>query len=236
VIVAITMVRDEADILPWTFAHMLDQVDHVIVADNGSVDGTRDMLTDPSLDGRVTVIDDPEVGYYQARKMTALAHQAGEIGADWVVPFDADEAFWLPVLAAIDADVINVRSYVHVPHRTDDAAELNPIRRIRYRLFDREPFPKVVYRYHPKAKLAQGNHSVKIPGARTIEAGSMRHYQYRSLDQVKRKVRQGTTAYKATNLPVTEGAHWRQLAALDDDQLAAWWDAYTSQPLVYDPA
>ena len=41
---AVTMVRDEADIIETTVRHMLTQVDVVIVADNRSVDGTREIL------------------------------------------------------------------------------------------------------------------------------------------------------------------------------------------------
>ena len=44
--------------------HLLAQgVDKIVVADNRSVDGTREILE--SLP--VTVIDDPEVGYYQSK-------------------------------------------------------------------------------------------------------------------------------------------------------------------------
>jgi glycosyltransferase involved in cell wall biosynthesis len=118
-VAAIAMVRDEADIVGSTVAHMLTQVDHVIVADNGSVDGTRDILA--SLD--VELVDDPERGYYQSRKMTALAAQARAAGHDWVVPFDADEVWYSPFGRIADVlDGIGVQwlaapasLYDHVP-------------------------------------------------------------------------------------------------------------------------
>jgi hypothetical protein len=40
-VVAVSMVRDEEDIVGATVAHMRSQVDHVIVADNLSTDRTR---------------------------------------------------------------------------------------------------------------------------------------------------------------------------------------------------
>lgn len=225
-IVAITMVRDEIDILPWTLAHMLDQVDYVIVADNGSVDGTREHLADMAAasPSRLLVQDDPEPGYYQADKMTRLAHQAGDMGATWVVPFDADEAWDLPDLATLDADVITVRPWWHVPHN-DDPVDPNPLVRIRWRLSQRQAMPKVAFRYHPHAQLHMGNHAVRRPIGSTIAAaGEMRHYPFRSLDQTRRKVTNGAQAYRAApDLDAGYGAHWRQLDSFDDDALEAWW-------------
>ena len=46
------MVRDEADIIASMLDHHLEQgVDHFVVTDNGSVDGTREILED-WLDGK----------------------------------------------------------------------------------------------------------------------------------------------------------------------------------------
>lgn len=92
-VVAITMVRDEEDIIDWTLQHLLEQgIDHIIVADNLSVDKTPWKLAALASTGRVTVIQDEEPGYYQDEKMTRLAHMAAnDFGAEWVVPFDADE-------------------------------------------------------------------------------------------------------------------------------------------------
>ena len=227
-IIAVTMVRDEADIIGHTLAHMLTQVDHVIVADNLSTDGTAAILH--SFD-HVTVINDHERGYFQADKMTRLAHQAGDMGASWVVPFDADEAWYLPDLGTVDADVVQVRPYVYVP-QPSDPDDPNPITRITWRLPQPERQFKVCFRYHPAAELHMGNHDVDRPGGR-VQAGTVRHYQYRTVEQVRRKVSNGVEAYDATGLPSMYGTHWRELHAHTD--LDAWWDGYITQPLVHDP-
>ena len=91
-IVAVTMVRDEADVIGPVLANLYAQgVDHIIAADNLSTDRTRSILEQHD---RLTIIDDPEPGYYQATKMTRLARQAHDMGADWVLPFDADEVWY----------------------------------------------------------------------------------------------------------------------------------------------
>lgn len=229
--VAVSMVRDEADIIGFTLAHLLDQVDHAIVADNLSVDSTRQILE--SFGDRVTVIDDQDPGYWQSQKMTRLAHLAGDMGAEWVIPFDADEAWWLPDLDTIDADVVQGRPWVYVP-QPDDPDDPNPLTRITWRLPEPEPQNKVAFRYHPTAVLHMGQHDVDRPGSRMVGA-AVRHYQYRSLDQVRRKVRNGTDAYARTSLNRTYGTHWRELQERDADELEAWWLDYTSQPLVHEP-
>lgn len=228
-IVAVSMVRDEEDILPYTLDLMLSQVDHAIIADNLSVDGTRAILE--SFGDQVTIVEDTEPGYYQADKMTNLAHRAGDMGADWVIPFDADEAWWLPDLNRIDADIVTSRPLVYVPH---NPAGPNPITDWHWRKPDPEPQHKVCFRYHPNAQLHMGQHDVTMPG-RKVEAATVRHYQYRSLEQVRRKVRNGVQAYDASDLPALYGSHWRNLNAFDDRDLWQWWDDYCNTDIVHDP-
>ena len=87
--IAVTMVKNEQDIVGPIIEHMVGQVDHVIVADNMSTDDTRAILND--FGDSITVIDDLDPAYEQSKKMSALAQQALLLGAEWVVPFDADE-------------------------------------------------------------------------------------------------------------------------------------------------
>ena len=230
-IVAVSMVRDEQDVIGYTLAHMLTQVDHAIIADNLSTDSTRAIL---QRFDHVTIVDDPVLAYMQADKMTTLAHQAGDMGATWVVPFDADEAWYLPDLEALDAEVLTCRPHVYVPQPSDDETDPNPITRIQWRVSEPERQHKVCFRYHPHAALHMGQHDVNRPGRR-VEAGAVRHYQYRTLDQVRRKVSNGTQAYAAADLPSLYGSHWRDLAERDDAALEAWWDVYVNQPLELAP-
>ena len=73
---------------------LTQDVDHLLVADNGSVDGTLELVEAMSLrDSRIHVAYDREPAYYQGEKMSLLVRAASRAGADWVVPFDADE-FW----------------------------------------------------------------------------------------------------------------------------------------------
>lgn len=240
-IVAVSMFKDEGDIAGATVSKLLEEgVDHVIVADNLSTDDTRSILE--SFGADVTVVDDPEVGFFQSRKMDALAHRAGDMGADWIIPFDADEWFYSPqgrigdVLPQCDATVLQVKALRHFPHPTDDLAEADPVRRMKWRSIYEMDGAKVAYRYHPDARLHMGNHDVVLDGRREDGWLELREFQYRSYEHFVRKVRNGKAAYDATDLPESCGIHWRRNGALDEDGLRAEWAEYLAIPTVYDPA
>jgi hypothetical protein len=236
---AISMVRDEADIIGWSIDHLLAEgIGLVIVADNLSTDETRAILeTRP-----VHIVDDPEPGFYQSRKMTQLARLAAELGAEWIIPFDADELWHstagriADVLQQIDVDVLEAELLDHLPDVSDAVDEPNPWRRSAWRRAQPQPQPKVAFRADPEAILAMGNHGVVRRGERARGILTVRHLQFRSPQQLVRKVRQGAAAYQRTDLPETFGAHWRQLARETDEQLQARWLSLLSEPRVFDPA
>lgn len=240
-VAAVCMVKDEADIVEVTVGHMTRQVDYVLVADNGSTDGTRDILEGLGVE----VIDDPEPGYFQSRKMTALALQAAAAGAEWVVPFDADE-FWAVKEGRI-ADVLSelppeakVAEAGVLDHVATDGPGLSPWRRAEVL-----PLRKVACRPHPDLKIAQGNHHAIYrgdPHPLTVTGLlEIRHWPHRSPEQMIRKARNGAAAYAATNLNESYGAHWRQWGTLTDEQLReVFFEHYHSADpeadgLIYDP-
>lgn len=236
-ITAVTMARDEADVIGLTVRHLYEQgVDLVIVSDNLSNDGTPDLARDAGA----TVTIDPDPGYWQARKMTALAEYARSQGATWVLPFDADEIWYsgrFPTiadeLAAAEYDVLIATGWDHIARRD---CKGNPFHEMTFRRPTTQRFPKVAFRAHPEARLHMGNHDVDHPGTRGPGL-HYRHFQYRSFEQYARKVRQGTKAYEATDLDRSYGAHWRRDAALDDESLMdKWRDLCATEGLVEDPA
>ena len=253
-IVAVMMVRDEADVVGFTLAHLLAEgVDHVIVADNLSTDDTGRILRLYAEGNRVTVLEDDDPAYEQAAKMTRLAHMAYGMGATWVLPVDADEVPYCPdgrtlgqFFGRCDADVVKLVGYDHVVTPLDDQALANPFLRIAHRRIDRQKLPKVAFRANPAAKLEMGNHGVDHPGGCTVGGLELRHFQFRSLEQMTRKYRQGKAAYDATD-PTSYvglnyrrghfGTHWLEGGSLSDEQLAARWnDLLHESGLICDPA
>ena len=91
----ISVVRNEEDIISLTIRHHLRQgCDFILIIDNDSTDGTRDILRALAAeDSRVHWMPDSAGVFRQSELMTKLARMAARAGARWVLPFDADE-FW----------------------------------------------------------------------------------------------------------------------------------------------
>lgn len=228
-IVGVSMVKDEADIIEASVRHLFAQgVDAVVVADNMSSDHTFGILDDLRQEFPITLLVDDEPAYYQADKMTRLAGLAGVLGADWIVPFDADELWCgIAMLGSCDAAVVRCVGFDHLPRAGGPL--LSPWRR-------QEPqrLPKVAFRWCEGARLHMGNHGVDRPGA-VVDGLTLRHFQYRSLDQMTRKLRGGKAAYDLTRGLDSHGQHWRAGGALSDLELAEKWAALCSEDAVFDP-
>jgi hypothetical protein len=257
---AVAMVKDEEDVIERVVRHVAAQgVDGIIVADNQSSDGTRGILQDLLEDqlGQTAMIvkDDVEVGYWQSRKMTALADLAhGTYHAEWVWPFDADE-WWQHDQGSITiaeacrispGSIIEAPLYHHLVTRLDPAG--HPFDAMQYRTAEPSSIPKVIVRWHPGNVLHAGNHGCteSYPGGVTEPLGvEVRHFPYRSEDQFVRKALNGSRAYAATDLPWGTGQHWREYGLLyEAGGEQALRDAYqahfvhdlpSAAGLVYDP-
>jgi len=241
---AIAMVKDEADIIEYTIKHLLcEDIDNFIILDNMSSDGTRDILEDLAREYKnILIEDDFEVAYYQSLKMTNLANKAVSNGADWIIPFDADEVWYATSgetlgseLRSLSEPIAVAKVFDHFP-TSDDPVGDNPIKTILHKEPLPEIWPCVAFRAEDDFEILQGNHNVIRSGERNYNAVEIRHFQYRSFEQFKRKLRNGKIAYDATNLPEGEGAHWRQMGALDDDSLFQLWQDFLSTDMILDPA
>ncbi len=252
---AVMLVKDEADIIETTINHLLWHVDEVIVADNMSSDGTAEILDQLRFKsgGRVIIREDPEVGYYQDRKTTALAMEALARGHRWVLPCDADE-IWQhndhrlairDYLAGVGPDVMifNTPLYNHISSDAD-VPDTNPVRRIVYRQ-KKQGMNKIVARLRPDLQIDMGNHGARLNGfGTTIDAPfNVRHFSWRSREQFLRKIRNGCAAYAATTLHPMYGKGWRDHEHRSDDEIREIYDTYFTirrvtedTTMIWDPA
>ena len=90
------LIHNEADIIATNIRyHASVGISHFVVMDNGSTDGTRDIICALQKEFPITLIDRPQLDYKQSEWKTEMARMSHKHGADWSIASDADE-FWLP--------------------------------------------------------------------------------------------------------------------------------------------
>jgi hypothetical protein len=200
--------RNEADILDAHLSfHLNAGVDFVVAIDNGSSDGTSEILESYARDGHVDITYDPD-DYQESEWVTRMARRAAtEFGADWVVNSDADE-FWWPrsgalkeVLTAVPARYGSVRGmwrhFAPRPEGDDSFAERMTVRVCNPGAEDNSPYSpryKTAHRAVPDVEVTPGNHRAlgrgldPIPGWYPIDVlhfpiRSLRHFTEKYLRQ-----------------------------------------------------
>jgi hypothetical protein len=110
------LVKNEADIIADNIkVHSKMGVDCFVVMDNGSNDGTREIVQDLSRDYDIHLIDRPVVDYQQSNWKTEMAFVARDrLGADWTIANDADE-FWLPDSGSLKTELSRWGSVILCP-------------------------------------------------------------------------------------------------------------------------
>jgi glycosyltransferase involved in cell wall biosynthesis len=226
VVHAVATVFNEEHIIDRVLSHLYGEgVTHVWVAD-ASTDTTRDYYR--QYREHLTVIHDMDPYHYQPKWINRLAQLAAAEGAEWVIPFDADE-FWYsldgqPVaerLASLDAAAVTVQVWQHF-----DWEHRNP---------NPQGMGKVAFRPTDRAWVANGNHSVSgVDGPVVGDVLGIRELQFASLDHLHRKSRERVERLDPA-LPESEGSHQRVLDAGGDEYRASEWDARKANAAVVDP-
>jgi Glycosyl transferase family 2 len=174
-------VRDEDDVLEHNLRyHRALGVDHFIVTDNGSSDGTGEILRRHEDEGVLTLIEEPATEDFRDQAhgwVTRMARLAAtDLGADWVVHADADE-FWSPVggtLKEVLEQIPGAYGVVLAPRPEFIARPDGPgpfWERMTVREARSQLRPKVAHRAVPDATLHRGAHDVDIER----DEGGVRH-------------------------------------------------------------
>jgi hypothetical protein len=244
------LVKNELDVVGANIDfHLNAGVDHIVVTDNASDDGTRDLLADYDRLEQVTVWDELGDDMSQSRWVTSMAlYAAQEMGADWILNGDADE-FWLAPHGNLPAAVKGSAAHVLMCPRFnmscghDTASEAPWWERLVYR--PRSPLPKprlvdplldplpgpyftfalpgtVAVRGEGLVRVRAGNHKADydFPVKPQPAPVVVYHYPVRSRAQFETKIRLSGAAYtRNRELHPTAAWHCRR-----------WYKMMTEQP------
>lgn len=244
------LVRDEAEIVRQNIEfHLRQGVDHIIATDNGSVDGTVEVLEEYEKSGRLHLIHEASRDFNQASWVNRMGEMAvSRFGARLLFHCDADE-FWRPesgnlkdeLLAHPMLDVLQV-PLVNVLLRDRGGAErfpadacyavVNPPSSADVRE-DSRMTSFYLYRYPPKVimrirgtapRVKTGNHRVEHEKRYTMRPSNairIYHYPVRGKAHFTSKVINGGGALDSNTTASQEtGWHWRR-----------WYEAYRQNRL-----
>jgi hypothetical protein len=177
-LVAVSIVKNEADIIEPFVRHTLAWVDHHLVFDHDSTDGTREILGALQREGLpITLFRDDAPGHLQQARsnhLTRLAAQAHD--ADWALPLDADEILTGPDRPALErslaalgaAHPASLALLDYCPTTTDDDAIINPV----LRLLHCQAHPSRTRKIFLPRSLAQNPGLITGKGSHALYRGS----------------------------------------------------------------
>jgi hypothetical protein len=225
--------RNEADIIRSTVEfHLAQGVDLIIATDNGSMDGTTEILQEYASGPHLRLLHQPKFTHDQAVWVTHMARLAiDEHGADWLIHCDADE-FWYPSHGTLKerlsgfsqtVQALQVKRRNFLPPPLDHPYPNKPF--FAKQLFREQhslnalgnPLPgKICHRAFKGVEISDGNHSLSTDGqpVRAIRTDEIEilHFPVRSLAQLERKIREGTEALEAnTRISPGTGNTWRKI-------------------------
>lgn len=224
--------------------HLSLGLDHVLVLDNGSSDGTDAVLERiAQRDERVSWVRNDST-FDQEKLTTELAREAVRRGADWLVPFDADEFWWVEennlreILSRTEAGALRVSLVNFVQSRGVRSLKPESLLRMTYRAEEKRlgwgpdtrerienrelayveiAYPqKWISRPAEDVEILRGNHDVRqIRGPKTQAEGIyLLHAPLRSRAVLKNKAEQGRRLDEA-GIDPQSGWHLRRLSVLE---------------------
>lgn len=194
-ILAILAIRNEEAHLSNCLRYLCENGIQLAVIDNGSTDGSRDILQSFRLN-LVRYESIPYVGRFDWKTLlTAKARIAEESGADWVIHHDCDEMMHsfrdgeslgsaIKRLDSAGYNVIDFDEFVFLPIEEDYVPNRNSFPNITTYYFFQPSNFRLMRAWKPRpgvSNVKSGGHQVSGPGLRIAEEKlALRHYIFRN--------------------------------------------------------
>lgn len=207
------MVKNEADVIEAFVRHNLGFMDMLVIIDNDSADGTREILVQLQREGLpILLFDDPVVAHFQAEIVTAVYRKVvPRFKPRFVFLLDADEFIVASSRAALYDRLRALRpgtqaqycwrTYIPAP-TGPEGDRSDPLRSITHRKASERPWWKPIIATQPKIdmklQIQQGNHDVTLKNKSLpvvqLPDVVLAHFPVRSVDQLSGKVLSGWIA------------------------------------------
>jgi glycosyl transferase family 2 len=204
------LAKNEVDVIDANVSyHLSAGVDFIVATDNGSTDGTLEILERYEGLGVLELIREPSSDFQQGAWVTRMARLAAKRGADWVINADADE-FWWPRAGNLKEALERLPERYGIVHglwrpfvpRPDDGEFFGERLTIRLSMQAAindptnpfRPARKATHRAHPDIRVRDGNHDVEGTPLVTLHGWyplEVFHLPLRSRAQVERKYEGG---------------------------------------------
>jgi len=225
-ILGVSVVRSEADIIETMVRQNLHYLDHIVVIDNGSIDGTPDVIRRLQSEGLPCELRiDTRQNHQQHTILTEFVRGSSQdFAATRIVLIDGDEFIDGDRDAVVEefktsSDVLNIPWKTYVPTPEDDTSGRTVLSRIGHRrAFEDPQYSKasIPQNLCSSIKVGRGSHSVRrnrkrvrgVP-ARHI---SIAHFPVRSPEQLVGKILLGSWKIRMRRHSTGEANHWMDLA------------------------
>jgi hypothetical protein len=224
---AISMIRDEADLIGTFLSHLAALFDLVFLLDQRSSDGTSEVIQHACRQRPGWSHWHMDfAGRHQKEVTTLFMGRAFEVGADAVFFLDCDE--FIDVRNRADLDAIAARMLERAKYGFFTWKACVPLRLDRWPFNPRDKVwiagkdtpvekvavPRTLFAAAPGLRIGQGSHRVHDPAGKVLRGGvpvgSLLHIPVRSRHQFLQKVFTSAFANLAKNNPMThESVHKR---------------------------
>lgn len=210
------LVRDEYDIIAQNINfHLRFGIENFVVSDNGSTDGTRDILAEfkRQLGKSIIILDESASPYHQATLVSRMIEVAKqEFRPRWIISSDADE-FWYPASGRYDSEmdgkknILNCYWHNFLPRSDASWQDFTDIGEMPGYHGGMSKLLCLAWGLHG---MYTGNHNSRSIPSIAVRSENIRvyHYPVRTYKQFERKVVQGYRAAVQASFLESAAWHW----------------------------